>query len=81
MVVALQLTTVGSPRCLLQSIPMRSVPPVFAFQKSPSPCRVSVVTLSNPMWVICRIEVLMHIPFRAPQQFRLCTAEAAGVLQ
>lgn len=49
MVVALQLTAVGRPRCLLQSIPMQSVPPVFAFQKSPSPRRVSVVTLSDPM--------------------------------
>lgn len=65
-VVALQLTAVGSPRCLLQSIPMRSVPPVFAFQKSPSPCRVSVVTLGEPMWVICRIEVAGALSLPSP---------------
>lgn len=35
--VALQLTVVGSPQCLLQSIPMQSVLPVFAFQKTPEP--------------------------------------------
>lgn len=79
--VALQLAAAGSPRCLLQSIPMQSVPPVFALQKAPSPRRVSMVTLSDPMWVICRIEVLVHSPFPALQQFWLCTPEAAGVLQ
>lgn len=64
----------------LQSLPMWSEPPVFAFQNSPSPGRVSVVTLSHPMGFVCRTEVLAHSPSPALQPLWGCTPEVAGMV-
>lgn len=77
--VALELTAEGSPWWLLQSIPVRAVPPVFAFPKSPSPGRVSMVTPSDPMRALRSVPVPVLSPCRALQQFWLCTPEAAVV--
>lgn len=75
----LELTAEGSPWCLLQSVPTRAVPPVFAFPKFPRAGHVSTVTPSDPMRALCRAAVPVLSPCRALQQIWLRTPEAGVV--